>query len=134
MSSYSSMNFFISCSCAGEPCFEAVATIFILVCGRIVKKINLLLLETILLHCFAVVKDMARGGTTFGILYNLFPKLITTERGLDSYTVCHFHKYGWPNNTSDTSRVTTSHSTSSVNLLMLYGRWHHWRMQRSLPW
>ena len=111
-----------------------MATIFFFPCGRIISKINFFIWETILLHCFAVVKEMAGGGTIYGILYKLFPKVITTERGLDLYTTCHFHKYGWPNNTSDTSRGATSHSTSSVKGLMMYERWHCWLMQRYIPW
>ena len=73
----------------------------------------------ILLHCFAVIKEMAVGGATSGILYKLLPKVIITKRGLDSYTSCLFHKYGFPNNTSETSRGETSHDTSSVKSLML---------------
>ena len=124
MSSYSSTNFYIYFCRAGEPCFEDVATILFFSYGRILMKINFLVWEIILLHCFAVVKEMARGGTTSRILYNLFPKLITTKWGLDSYTTCYFHKYGWPNNTSDTSKGETSHSNSFMNDLMLYGRQH----------
>ena len=75
---------------------------------------------------FSVVKEMIGGGTTSGILYNLFLKVIIIARGLDSYTACHLHKYGWPNNTSSTSRGATSHNTSSVNGLILYGRRHCW--------
>ena len=133
MSSYSSMTFSISCCRAGEPYFEAVATIFFLPCGKILMQINFLVWETRLLCCFAVVKEMAGGGTTSNILYNLFPKVIKIERGLDSYTTCRFHKYGCSNNTSDTSRGATSHSTSSVNGLMLYGRWHYSWTWRSIP-
>ena len=59
------------------------------------------------------------GGATYGIMYNLLPKVIITVRGLNSYISCHFHKYGFPNNTSQTSRGETSHSTSSVKGLML---------------
>ena len=58
---------------------------------------------------------MGGDGTTYGILYKLFPKVIIIAQGLDSYTTCRLHKYGWPNNILDTSRGATSHSTSSVN-------------------
>ena len=67
-----------------------------------------------LLHCFAVTKEIAIGSGTSGILYKLFPNVIITSRGWDSYTACHFHKYGWPNNTSQTSRWSISHNTSLV--------------------
>jgi len=40
----------------------------------------------ILLHCFAMIKEMAVGKVAYGILYNLFPKVIIIEQGLDSYT------------------------------------------------
>ena len=76
--------------------------------------------------CFAVIKEMAVGGATSGILYNLFANVMITARGLDSYTACRFHKYGCPNNTSQTSRGAMSHNTSSVKGLMLYGRQHYW--------
>ena len=66
-------------------------------------------------YCFVIVKEIAGGGTTSGILYKLFPKVIITARGLDSYTTCHLHKYGWPNNTSAMSRGATSQNTSSAN-------------------
>ena len=61
-----------------------------------------------LLHYFGVTKEMAVGGATFGILYKLFSKVTIIMRGLDSYTTCRFHKYGWLNNTSQTSRGATS--------------------------
>ena len=77
-SSYSSTTLSIYCSHAGQPCFEAVATIFFFPCELVVRKINFLVLETILLHYFAIVKEMAGGGTTSSILCNLFPKVITT--------------------------------------------------------
>ena len=133
LSSYSSMTLSICCSRQREPCFEVVATIFFFPCERVVRKMNFLVWETILLHCFAVVKEMTGDDTTSGVLYKLFPKVIITTRGIESYTTCHFHKYGWPNNTSDTSRGETSQNTSSVNGLILYRRWRCWRMQRSLP-
>src|SRR3984885_14533215 len=88
----------------------------------------------ILLHCFAVIKEMAAGGATSGIVNNLFPNVIITARGLDSYTACRFHKYGCPNNTSQTSWGAMSHNTSSVKGLMLYGRRHCWLTRRSRPW
>ena len=71
-----------------------------------------------LLHYLADIKEMAVGGATFCILYNLVPKEIITERGLNSYTDWCFHKYGCPNNTSQNSRGETSHSASSVKGLM----------------
>lgn len=92
------------------------------------------ILEMSLLHCFAVTKEMAVGSTTSGILYNLFPKVTITAQALDSYTACRFHKYGWHNNTSQTSTGETSHNTSSLKGMMLYGRWHCWLTRRSHPW
>ena len=97
------------------------------------KKIWFLIWEMILLHWLAKIKEMAVGGATSGILYSLLPKVIIMLQGLDSYTTWCFHKYGWPNNTSQTSRGATSHNTSSVKGLMLQGRWHCWLMQRSRP-
>ena len=96
-------------------------------------QINFLVWETKLLRCFAVVKEIAGGGTTSNIMYKLFPKVIMTTQGLNSYIACRLHKYGWPNNTLVASIVATSHNTSFVNGLMLYGRWHCWRMWRSPP-
>ena len=84
MSSYSSMNLSIYCSRAGEPCFKVVATIFFFPCERVVRKMNFLVWETMLLCCFAVIKEMTGGGTTSDILHKLFPKVIITARGLDS--------------------------------------------------
>ena len=75
--------------------------------------------EMILLHCFAMIKEMAVGRDTSGILYDLFPKVIIIEKGLGSYSAYHFHKYGCPNNTLQSSRGATSHNTSSVKGLML---------------
>ena len=99
LSSYSSITLSICCNRAREPYFEVVATIFFFPYEQFVRKMNFLVWETILLRCFAVVKEMTGGGTTFGILYKLFPKLIITTQGLDSYTTCFLHKYGWPYNT-----------------------------------
>ena len=76
---------------------------------------------------------MTGGGTTSSILYKLFPKVIIKKQGKKSYTACQLHKYGWPNNTLATSRGATSHNTSSMNGLILYGMQHCWQMQRSLP-
>jgi len=73
----------------------------------------------ILLHFFAVIKEMEVGEATFGILYNLLPNVIITEQGLDSYTTCCFHKYGCPNNKSQTSTGETLHSTSFMKGLTL---------------
>lgn len=42
------------------------------------------------------------GGAASDILYNFLAKVIITERGLDSYATCRFHKYGCPNNTTET--------------------------------
>ena len=53
-----------------------------------------------LLH---LTKEIVGGGGTSGIMYNLFPKVTIIARGRDSYIACRFHKYGWPNNTSETS-------------------------------
>ena len=133
MSSSSSMTLSICYIHVGEPYFEVVATIFLFPYERVVRKINFMVWKSILLRFFAIVKEMARGGTTSGIRYNLFPKVITTEWGLKWYTSCHLHKYGWPNNTSATLRGATSHNTSFVNGLMLYRRRHYWWMRRSLP-
>ena len=72
-----------------------------------------------LLPFLAVIKDVAIGGATSSILYNELLKEIMTVQGLNTYTACRLHKYGWPNSTSQTSRGVTSHSTSSVNGLML---------------
>ena len=79
MSLYSSMTLSIYYNHEGEPCFEVVAIIFLFPCDKFVRKINFLVLETILLCFFAIVKEMEGGGTTSGILYNLFPKVITIE-------------------------------------------------------
>jgi len=68
------------------------------------------------------------------ILYNLFPIVTITTRGIDSYTTCRFHKYGWPNSTSQISRGSMSHNTKSVKGLMLYGRQHCWLMRTARPW
>lgn len=87
-----------------------------------------------LLHCFVVIREMEIGGATFSSLYNLNPNVTIIAWGLDSYTTCHFHKYGWHNNTLQTSSRAMSHNTSSMNGLMLYGRWHCWLTRRSRPW
>ena len=68
-SSYSSMTLSICCSRVGEPCFEVVATIFFFPCERVVRKINFLVWETILLHCFAVVKEVTGGGSRYYLWY-----------------------------------------------------------------
>jgi len=96
-----------------------VATIFPLLWERIRQKINFLVCEMSLLHFLAVIKEVVIDGATSGILYNELSKEIMTERGLDSYTTCRLHKYGWPNSTSQTSRGVTSHNTSYVKGLML---------------
>ena len=119
ISSYYSMTLSICWCCAEEPSLEVVATIFFLPWGWIIRKTNFMVREMILLHLFAVIKEMEIGGATSGILYNLLAEVIITEWGLDSYRTCHFHKYGFPNNTSKTSRGAISHNTSSVKGLML---------------
>ena len=103
MSPYSSTTLSICCFHAKDPCLEVVATVFFLHWGRVIKKTNFLVWEMSLLHYFAVTKEIVGGGGTFGILYNLFPKVTITLRGRDSYTACRFQKYGWPNNTSESS-------------------------------
>ena len=65
---------------------------------------NFLVWEMSLLHFLAMIKEVAVGGATSSILYNELPKEIIIARGLDSYRACRLHKYGWPNNTSQTSR------------------------------
>jgi len=96
-----------------------VAMIFPLLSERTTQKINFLVYEMSLLPFLAVIKEVAVGGATSGILYNELSKEIMTERGLDSYTACRLHKYGWPNSTPQTSRGVTSHNTSSVKGFML---------------
>jgi len=63
-----------------------LATILFFPYERYVRKIYFLIQETILLRCFAIVKEMEGGGTTYGILYKLIPKVIASEGGLESYT------------------------------------------------
>ena len=72
-----------------------------------------------MLPFLVVIKEVVVGGATSGIPYNELPKETITARGLDSYTACRLHTYGWPNNTSQTSRGVTSHNTSFVKGLML---------------
>ena len=73
MSPYSSTTLSI-CFCRAEgPCLEVVAIVFFLPWGWIIRKMNFLVWEMSLLHCFAVTKEIAAGGGTSGILYNLFP-------------------------------------------------------------
>ena len=79
MSLYSPTTLSICCCRAKEPYLEVMATVFFFPWGRNIKKMNLL-------HCFAVTKEIAIGGGTSGILYNLFPKVIITTLGRDSYT------------------------------------------------
>ena len=119
MSRYSSMTLSICCCHVDRPYLEVMAMIFFFPRGHIIKKTNFLVLEMSLLHCFAVTKERAEGGCTSGILYNLFPNVIITAQGWDSYISFLFHKYGWPNNTSQTSRGAIAHNTSSVKGLML---------------
>ena len=119
---------------AKGPFLEVMATVFFFSWGLIIIKTNFPVLEMSLLHCFAVTKEMVVGGATSSSMYNLFSKVTITTRGLESYTTCHFHKYGWPNNTSQTSKGATSHNTSSVKGLMLYGMQHSYLTRRSCPW
>ena len=82
---------------------KVMTTVFFFPWGRIIKKKNFLVWEMSLMHCFAITKEIVGGGGTSGILYKLFPKVIITTRGRDSYTTCLFHKYGGPNNTLEKS-------------------------------
>jgi len=113
---------------------EVMATEFLFPWLCVIKKTNFPVFEMSLLHYFTVTREMVASGTTFGILCNLFPNVTITMWGLDSYIACRFHKYGWPNNTSQTSMGAMSHNTSSVKGLMLFRRWHCWLMCRSCPW
>ena len=134
ISLYSSMTLSIYCCCAEEPCLEAATKTFFMPWGWIIRKTNLLVWEILLLQCFVVIKEMAVGRAISSILYNLLAKVIITERGLDPYTTCRFHKYACLKNTSKTSRGAMSHNTSSVKGLMLYGRRHYWLPRRSRTW
>jgi len=96
-----------------------VATIFPLIWEQTRQKINFLVCEMSLLAFSTVIKEVAVGGPTFGIMNNELSKEIMTAQGLDSYTACRLHKYGWPHNTSQTSRGVTSYNTLSVKALML---------------
>jgi len=51
-------------------------------------KTNFMVCVMILPHFFPKIKEMAIGGPTSSILYNLLPKVIINERGLYSYTTC----------------------------------------------
>jgi len=134
MSSYSYATLSICSFYAKGPSLEVVVIIFFFLWGHTIRKTNFPVLETSLLHCFAVIKEMVLGGYTSSILYNLVPKETIIAWGLDSYTVSHFRKYGCPSNTSQTSRGNMSHNTSSLKGLMLYGKWHCWLTWRSRPW
>jgi len=83
------------------------------------KEINFLVSEMFLLKFLIVVKELVVGGATSDILYNILPKEIMIERGLNSYIIWCIHKYGYPNNTSQTSSGATSHDTSCVKGFML---------------
>ena len=65
--------------------------------------------------------DQRDGGRQYYLWYPV--QLITQSnnkvQGLELSTTCQFYKYGWPNNTSQTSRGAASHSTSYVKGLML---------------
>ena len=134
MSTYSSMTLSICCCRVEDPCLEVVATILFFPWGRIIRKKNFPVFEMSLLHCFIVTKEIAADNGTYGIMYNLFPKVTITTRGRDSYRTCRFHKYGWHNNMSQTSRGEMSHNTLSMKGLMLYGKQHYWLTRRSHPW
>ena len=81
MSLYSSTTLYICFFYVEVPCLEVVAIVFFLPWGWIIRKTNFLVWEMSLLHCFAISKEIAAGGGTFGILYNLFPKVKITARG-----------------------------------------------------
>lgn len=122
--------------CMGEPFPGAmdVGTIFTFLWERIWKKRNFWVWEMILLHFLTNIKEMMVGRATSGVMYSLFPKVIITMHSLNLYTTWHFHKYGWPYKTSQTSRRVTSHSTSSLKGFMLLWRWYYCLMWRSCPW
>jgi len=71
-----------------------VVMIFPLLWEKTRQKMNFLAWEMSLLPLLVVIKEVAVGGATSGILYNELHKEIMTTRGLDSYTACHLHKYG----------------------------------------
>jgi hypothetical protein len=120
MSLYSSMISSTCFCCKERLCIEVmnVATIFFSLGAQITKNMNFLVYEMTLLHFLADIKEIAVGSVTFGILYNCLPKVIITLQGLDSYTTCHFQKYGWPKITSQTSRGAISHNTLSLKGFM----------------
>ena len=62
--------------CVEEPFLRAmdVAMLF----ERTKKKISVLVWEMNLLHFLAKIKELAVGGATSGILYNVLPKEIIT--------------------------------------------------------
>lgn len=62
---------------------------------------------------------MAVSSATFGIVYNLFPKVIIKLRGLDSYKKIFFHEYGFPTNKSQNSRGEAWDNNSYVKGLMM---------------
>jgi hypothetical protein len=76
MSRYSSTTFSIHCCCAKDPYLEVVATVFLFPSGWIIIKKKILVFEMILQQCFILSKEIAKGGGTSGILYNLFLKVI----------------------------------------------------------
>ena len=78
ISPYSSTNLSICYCHAEEPCLEVVAIVFFFPWGQIIGKMNFLVWEMSLLHCFAVTKEIVAGGGTSGILYNSFPKVTIT--------------------------------------------------------
>jgi len=79
ISLYSYRTLSIYCCCEEQPCLEVVATTFFFPWGKIIRKINFLVWEVILLHGFPLIKEMAVGGATYGILYNLLAKVIIIE-------------------------------------------------------
>ena len=58
ISPYSSTIFSICFCRVEEPCLEVMATVFFLPWGQIIRKINFLVWEMSLLHCFIVTKEM----------------------------------------------------------------------------
>ena len=87
----------LRCCCYVKEPFAGVidvVMIFPLLWERTRQKMNLLVSEMSLPPFLAVIKEVAVGGATSGILYNELHKEIITARGLDSCTTCRLHKYG----------------------------------------
>jgi hypothetical protein len=68
------------------------------------KKTNFSVWKMTFLHFLPEIKEMAVCEATSGILYNCLPKVIIKFQGLESYTTCRFHRYGWPKITPKNSR------------------------------